>query len=116
VYTGWHGNVAVASCSVHGKCPAGYALAMADYDERPVAVKTNVEFYRQISTLITFSPHGYHRWFYHRKKLNPWTVVDRAGWPVPESIRGGYVLVPPSTVKGHSYWWLDDGTAEIIKL
>lgn len=105
------GNLAVVG-GPHSATPP-YRLGIADYDERPSNL--GISDFRDLHTLVAFTPRGYHVYFYHKRKMTVGQLIKKTGWPQPQTVRGDamYVLAPPSRVRGKAYWWLDSGKTEI---
>lgn len=108
------GNLAVVGGPQSATPPL--RLGIADYDERPSSM--GISDFRDLHTLIAFTPRGYHVYFYHQRKMTVGQLIKKTGWPQPQTVRGDamYVLAPPSRVRGKAYWWLDSGHTEIRTL
>jgi hypothetical protein len=108
------GNLAVVGGPK--SAPPPWRLGIADYDERPSSL--GISDFRDMKTLVAFTPRGYHAYFYYKRKMRMSQLLEKTGWPQPQTVRGEamYALLPPSRVKGKAYWWLDGGKQEIRKL
>jgi len=94
------GNIAVVT---------GHGLTILDYDKRPGRITENIEFFRSYKTLLCFTPRGYHVYYQSEKKPSKAQVKKRSLTEGLESVRweNQYTLLPPSSVDGRAYWWLD---------